>query len=251
MLYLSEPPAAFSFNVQTYPTKFSPSHREGASRAKYAPRQHFDDNREHFRNEEKILSFIVMICDTKFNHQTRKTLGSIIEQLRTATLIWIDPIDVELDKVLSVAGVRTERQSSRIGFDSKNAGGGMRIPTLSTTRCLLYHVPVLPERLLDQMGMVEELLELAHQDLTVVMSRGDGNDVAGALLALEGNDLVQEYNQRVRNGSLKEGGIGECGAKLKKPALANQPILLVYPDEGTPNWVKNEEEETRTCNPTG
>jgi hypothetical protein len=78
---------------------------------------------------------------------------------------------------------------------------------------LLYHVPVLPERLLDQMGMVEGLLELAHQDLTVVMSRGDGDDVAGALLALEGNDLVQEYNQRVRNGSLKEGGIGECGVR--------------------------------------
>ncbi|KAJ7798087.1 hypothetical protein B0H14DRAFT_2618225 [Mycena olivaceomarginata] len=37
------------------------------------------------------------------------------------------------------------------------------------------------------------------------LSRGDGDDVAGAL---EGDDHFQDYNQRVRNGSLKEGGIG-------------------------------------------
>jgi hypothetical protein len=66
-------------------------------------------------------------------------------------------------------------------------------------------IPVLPERPLDQMGMVEGSLELAHHDFAVVLSRGDGDDVAGAL---EGDDLFQDYKQWVRNGSLREWGIG-------------------------------------------
>jgi hypothetical protein len=66
-------------------------------------------------------------------------------------------------------------------------------------------IPVLPERPLDQMGIVEGSLELAHHVFAVVLSRGDGDDVAGAL---EGDDPFQDYNQCVRNGSLREGGIG-------------------------------------------
>ncbi|KAJ7845986.1 hypothetical protein B0H14DRAFT_3454725 [Mycena olivaceomarginata] len=81
---------------------------------------------------------------------------------------------------------------------------------------MFYHVPVLPERPLDQMGMVEGSLEFAHHDFAVVTYRGDGDDVAGAL---EGDDLFQDYNQRVRNGSLREGGIGDCGGSAWSPRL--------------------------------